>query len=751
MNTKRNRYPGTQPFSIEFKDSFYGREDDIKKLEQLIMLEDMIVLFGKSGLGKTSLLKAGIYPRIEPKDYIIISTRFDAYCQDSKETLMDVFIKKAKTNTRIDDSHVKELFSNVLEEISITNKETEVFDIMWLYFKAFSIKNPNKTCLLVFDQFEELFSHKAEDIDKFCKGLSSLLSNATPSVVRKAILKKQDHQIPESLVNELLQPLKLKTLFSIRHDKLSLLYRLLPYFPELLKNTYELLSLTDEQARQAIVYPAQDEGDNYTSLPFGYTKEAIDKILKTLKPKDSSNIESFHLQMICQHIEQRVMTEKLKIVDIDKIRNIEKLAADFYENTLKKIPLMLRSRVQQVLEDEFISEGEQRRITRFENYLLENQNIPRVVLDTLVDNHLLRRRQKDANTVVYEISHDSFIEPLLKAKNQRIQFEKQRKLKQRKRLWTIAIFVSVIMLILAIALYAKEKDNKELIESRNKLIEANKQKDSINEKLESANHLKDSINRQLEEVNKQKEDINRELQVIYTTDKGKLGKEISILKERIHELELKIVEKNTNDVRFRKYIHDLLGNRNPSTSNDTTLQGITKLLRKVEDTISNFKNIIVENQSTIKKLEKSKDTLMNKVAVREDSMQRLFLFLDTLKTKNAKIQSSITDANTNYQVVRSLIKIDSLIIMGYKDIHGIKNSNIHKDSLLSKLSTISEENMHDKSLFIGITPILHRPLSTPLIITFATLQQREMELINIIIEINQHVTRQTLPNQNPNE
>ncbi len=63
-NTLRRRYPGVQPFKAEQKDLFFGRETDIKEMLRLIEQEKLLVLYGKSGYGKSSLLNAGVVPRL---------------------------------------------------------------------------------------------------------------------------------------------------------------------------------------------------------------------------------------------------------------------------------------------------------------------------------------------------------------------------------------------------------------------------------------------------------------------------------------------------------------------------------------------------------------------------------------------------------------------------------------------------------------------------------------------------------------
>ena len=63
---KVNRYPGSQPFEDRSLDRklFKGRETERKKLLHLILSERFVVLYSKSGVGKTSLLNAGVFKNL---------------------------------------------------------------------------------------------------------------------------------------------------------------------------------------------------------------------------------------------------------------------------------------------------------------------------------------------------------------------------------------------------------------------------------------------------------------------------------------------------------------------------------------------------------------------------------------------------------------------------------------------------------------------------------------------------------------
>lgn len=58
------RYPGVKPFEASDTALFFGRDRDRTDLFDLVHREQLTVLFGKSGYGKSSLLKAGLIPKL---------------------------------------------------------------------------------------------------------------------------------------------------------------------------------------------------------------------------------------------------------------------------------------------------------------------------------------------------------------------------------------------------------------------------------------------------------------------------------------------------------------------------------------------------------------------------------------------------------------------------------------------------------------------------------------------------------------
>ncbi|MEJ2858929.1 MULTISPECIES: nSTAND1 domain-containing NTPase [unclassified Saccharothrix] len=60
----RNPYPGLRPFGEDDAALFHGRDEDVERLVRLLGRQDVVAVAGPSGSGKSSLVRAGLVPRL---------------------------------------------------------------------------------------------------------------------------------------------------------------------------------------------------------------------------------------------------------------------------------------------------------------------------------------------------------------------------------------------------------------------------------------------------------------------------------------------------------------------------------------------------------------------------------------------------------------------------------------------------------------------------------------------------------------
>lgn len=143
-----NPWPGLVAFTEELQQFFYGREDEADELLRRVGGKNLTVLFGQSGLGKSSLLQAGLFPRLRAARYIPVAIRLDHSA--SAPPLSSQVV--AAVNRAIFDAGGR------LEETGTVAGETlwECFHRRTLVLQTADGRQIRP--VLVFDQFEELFA-----------------------------------------------------------------------------------------------------------------------------------------------------------------------------------------------------------------------------------------------------------------------------------------------------------------------------------------------------------------------------------------------------------------------------------------------------------------------------------------------------------------------------------------------------------------------------------------------------------------
>ncbi len=428
-NTKGyRRYPGVYSFSSEQKDIFFGRDSDIEKLRTLVEVEKQILLYSKSGIGKTSLLNAGVIPLL-PKDYIIIKIRFFNY----NKTLSPV--ERIIATLQNDFPQVFSDKNTILDQLV---NSADANKTLWFYIKKMHLSNIDKTFVFIFDQFEELFSFPAIEIADFKNQVYDLINNRMPEAYSVLIENKIDAD-SDFIAGETFKILHkspdIKNIYAMRSDRLSELNSLTDKISDIQKVFYELQPLTTEQTKQAIINPAEKKG-HFESNSFTYQPDAIDKIISELTDQGKQNIECTQLQIVCQQIEDissQIIQRRHTLSQIEEITiqikdlpKFDSIFYNFYEQSIKKLGATKQENARLLIEDQLIRNN--MRISLDENictdYLIKQD------LDILVSAHLIRAELNSIGRLSYELSHDTLIAPISEARKQRIEKQEEEKAKR---------------------------------------------------------------------------------------------------------------------------------------------------------------------------------------------------------------------------------------------------------------------------------------------------------------------------------
>ncbi|MBL7733293.1 MAG: ATP-binding protein [Chitinophagaceae bacterium] len=413
-----NRFPGVKPFTSTDQHLFFGREADLSALNSLIFIKQSVVLYGKSGYGKSSLINAGIIPRLQEKEaWQYFTIRFKNYSEKGDHKNL----------------HPVETIRQRLREQFSGQEENEFGNLIpaenssWYWIKQHQWQHQKAKFILFFDQFEELFTYPKEEVNEFSEELSRLLYNTIPTAYRRKLAELDEKGImTDDLHDFCYDKPEIKVVYSVRSDRLSLLNALTDRHPSILQNCYELDALSRQDAEEAIRKPAKlPQGEIFASPPFEFTNEAITKILDhTANPADGK-VEASTLQIVCRYVEDTLAAgQKHRLITDNLLGDIKDIFLQYYENTLGKLDMADRDKVQRLIEDELIDGDRRNPLT--EGYIQRKFGFSEALLRKLEDSSLLRKERDAAGRWFYEVSHDSLVTAINKVAENRRRIEEER-------------------------------------------------------------------------------------------------------------------------------------------------------------------------------------------------------------------------------------------------------------------------------------------------------------------------------------
>jgi cell division protein FtsB len=445
-----NRYPGANPFSSEERRTFFSRDEDIQKLFRMARLDSRLVLYAKSGLGKSSLLQAGLLPALQEKtDYQASTLRFGAYVAEQKRSPLGIAASLLSAGPA----------PSFLEKLVPGDSS------LWRRLKEKALRPGKHTFFWIIDQAEELFTFPEADVEAFKRELAEAQQATLPSAYRDA-LEAQIDSLSAEEIELLTESFELKLLFAIRSDRLHLLDGLKDFFPDILSRTYELQPLTASQAAEAISGPAALEGPAFASPSFAYHPEAIEAMLGYLTSSGSRPIESFQLQILCQYVEEELVQQQgLREISRAAIGDIAKIYNNYYLNHIGRItPPEAQAAARRLIEEGLILEEEERRLSLYQGQIERDYGVSPALLEQLMGARLLRSEPSAEGGYTYELTHDSLVKPVLSAKRERMaseQFDAEVRAREaaaaegrrRRRRRNLGVFAVVVSGLAAVAVY----------------------------------------------------------------------------------------------------------------------------------------------------------------------------------------------------------------------------------------------------------------------------------------------------------
>lgn len=464
---RRTRYPGIKPFKTDERALFFGRERDTEEFFKLLYVQPMVVLYGRSGYGKSSLLNAGIVPKLMEAGLPHFTIRFGNYNKEDATRLLPP-VGTASEPFRFDAANGQAVSTTFLDQFLPGENS------LWYWIKSYQVHTGTHRLVLIFDQFEELFSYPPDQIVDFKRQLADVLYRTVPE---KFLEQDESLQtLTEEQAAKLYQKADVKVAFSIRADRLSLLNDLKDFHPTILRHCFELDALDKAEARAAIVQPAllpQGEG-GYESPSFAYDPPLLDEILTQICNQQDGKIETANLQIVCSYFEKFVVPSvekergahekplllnasdlhqsaaiwyhymesnhftyeeaKQHIDEAYRYDGIEGIFRNFYDRTLQELSPEQRDIAERVIEEELVKDGQ--RIPFALEYLLsrfDGEGLTEDLLNQLAAASLLRVERDSQGRMIYELAHDTLVKPVSEAAERRAEAKRRAAETERQR------------------------------------------------------------------------------------------------------------------------------------------------------------------------------------------------------------------------------------------------------------------------------------------------------------------------------
>ena len=396
---------GLFSYTEETRAYFHGRDEEAAELARRVQRKPLTVLFGQSGLGKTSLLRAGLVPRLREQGYCPVYVRID-YAPSSLSPAEQIKLA---------------IFRATKAAGHWTRPGTAIEgESLWefLHHRGDLLRDAQGNTLiplLIFDQFEEIFTlGHADDSGRmrakeFLADLADLVENRAPAALESRL--EHDDKAAEDFD---FARADYRILIALREDYLAHLEGIKAIMPSITQNRMRLARMNGAQALSAVLKP----GGTLVSQEIA---EAIVRFVGGGSELANVEIEPSLLSLVCRELNTVRIAQKRAEISADLLAGSrETILSEFYERTLADQPPGVR----RVVEDELLTESGHRESLAEERVskALAAAGAAPDSLAKLVDRRLLRIEERlDMRRV--ELTHDVLCPVVLSSRDRRHERE----------------------------------------------------------------------------------------------------------------------------------------------------------------------------------------------------------------------------------------------------------------------------------------------------------------------------------------
>lgn len=425
---------------------FFGREQEAQEVFDLIVAEPLVVVFSRSGMGKTSLLSARVMPRLAEYGFLPVRIRVTHDLQRGPVT---------STIARVEEA-VRQMAD--VEQRKTSNELRAGDDTLWEFFFEHHYYRADRQLrpVLVFDQFEELFTlvrpQNEAEAERFVDQVADLVRRRVPAELEAILTDRLNGMAADDPARpDILKVLyegagpDVRVVLVMREEFLPELHTLRSNLPSVYKSSYRLQGLSLEDARECIERPAAMP--DIDGGPFSFDPGVVDQIIELLRTvrrrglvQRSDRIDPVQLQIFCHYLDQRRQKKGRDRVTMADLRKwtVSRAAEAYYLQIIGHVEryrlgwngrgwrpgftnwLFLnkpRASVARLCEDGLITSSGRRnsldRDSALRRYGVEARDLERLQKERLIS------IEPRLDSEFIELSHDALVKPLLRRKRLR--------------------------------------------------------------------------------------------------------------------------------------------------------------------------------------------------------------------------------------------------------------------------------------------------------------------------------------------
>ena len=234
---------------------FFGRDDEIEKLYEMVFHTNLILLYGQSGTGKTSIIKCGLSNKFLDTDW------YDMYVRrrdNLNKSLRRSIEQAAETPIEPDMSIKDAIYSLYLDYM--------------------------KPIYLIFDQFEEIFIlGSEEEQDIFFQSIKELVEEEVPVTV----------------------------ILSMREEYIALLYKYEQIMPQLFNKRIRIEPMSYTNLRQVVTGTCEA-----FDIEIEEKEKTVTQIIKNIS--DGQSVQLSYLQVYLDKLFKEAVKDSLEPVDAEE-------------------------------------------------------------------------------------------------------------------------------------------------------------------------------------------------------------------------------------------------------------------------------------------------------------------------------------------------------------------------------------------------------------------------------------------------